>query len=585
MMPRMSIQLHSRFALFLLPTLMAAAGCAATPPPVAPPPAPPPVASVPVAAPSAAPAPPRDPFAVPGSLQKEAIVVQAQAPADLSKLVLPPLKPKGKDPKKADPQAIEIGPAPKECGAYLAHKTAGKGKCDERTAALALLDEALGESDALKRDAKLAPMEACGGIPAGMIRALRAELAPAECADVLVAPVLTGKKAPAPDVHQVLLGLGLGARLRRAAIGEPKLAPPFEKPRVLEFIRGPMAEWIAAQAKAVEQISTVGVGLSGYARGIVAVEAGMADMRIVEVVRAVPLPDEFAKDTELKDAYFAGIEQGLDPRKARGRDAALIGLRDLASVGVIADPRVDRARGLLSKVFGGRRIDALDTLAAPVLPAASSNTVEQRLAARLPTFYAGVLLAPEVVKDAGVMRQMAQHGVPSPQRKFLQDAADLPRDIELLALRARLSLGQRYWRAVDFDEATALAVKLRGNAGLGDETTFLLALSLALRGGPKEAAEMMAVAPALSLGLGNIAGLDAIRTANPPVSLRGMAALDAAMVLEISPSDKPDTAFWSALANRYKEAADLLTDPELKAVAQRKARAADEVAKAVAAHH
>jgi len=262
-----------------------------------------------------------------------------------------------------------------------------------------------------------------------------------------------------------------------------------------------------------------------------------------------------------------------------------VGLRDLASAGVISDPRVDRARGLLSTVFGGRRIDALDALALPPLLPASPSTVEQRLASRLPTFYAGVLLAPDAVKDGGVMRQMAQRGVPSPQRKYLQDAGELPRDIEILSLRSRLSLGQRYWRAVDFDEATALAVKLRGAAGLGDETTFLLAVSLALRGGPKDAAEMMAVAPALSMGIGNIAALDAIRTADPAASLRGLAALDAAMLLEISPPGKPDTAFWSALANRYKEAAELLTDAAWKRLAQRKARAADEVAKAVVAQH
>lgn len=510
--------------------------------------------------------------------------MQAPVVADASKLTLPVLKPKAKNAKGQEPQALEIAPAPKECGSFVAHKTAGKAKCEQRAEALALLDEAMGEADAQKRDAKLSPLESCAGLPAGMIRALRAELAPAECADSLVAPVLGSKKAPAPEVHQVLVGLGLGARLRRAAVGEPKLAAPFEKQRVLDFIKGPMAAWINGQAKAVEEISRLGVGLSGYARGIVAVEAGMADMRIVEVVRATPLPDEYAKDAELKDTYLSGLEQSLEPRKARGRDAALVGLRDLASVGVISDPRVDRARVLLSKVFGGRRIDALDALALPVLQPAAPTSIEQRLASRLPTYYAGILLAPEVVKDPGVLSQMAQRGVPSPQRKFLQDSAELPREVQMLTLRSRLSLGQRYWRAVDFDEATQLAVKLRGTAGPGDEATFLLALSLALRGGPKDAAEMMMVAPALSLGIGNIAGLDAIAAAAPPAPLRGLATLDAAMVLEISPSDKPDTAFWTALAHRYRAAAEALADPALKALALRKAQSAEEVAKAVAAH-
>ena len=175
--------------------------------------------------------------------------------------------------------------------------------------------------------------------------------------------------------------------------------------------------------------------------------------------------------------------------------------------------------------------------------------------------------------------------MPAPQRKVLQQASDLPRDVEMAAWRARMAMGQHYWRAVDFDEATALAVKLRGNAPLGEESTFLLALSLAARGGPRDAAEMMFIAPALSLGLGNIGALDAIAGAQPPGPFSGQAALDAAMILQVSPPDKPDAAFWGSLANRYRSAAASLTDPELKKVADQRARSADEIAKAAPAAH
>jgi hypothetical protein len=520
---------------------------------------------------------PVDPFTVAGSLQKEAIPASAPPALEPSKLVLPERK--AANPK--DPDAIDIPAPPKECAGYVGHKAkAKKGTCEAREETLALLNAALGETDGMKRDAALAQLEACAGVPAGMIRALRADLAPAQCADALVAPLLDGKSKPAPEVHQVLLGLGLGGRLRRTAMAEPKLAPPHDKQRVLEFIKGPMATWAAVQAKAVEHISRAGVDLSGYARGIVAVEAGMADMRMVEAFRAAPIPEEFAKDPELKDSYFAGLEQSMEPRKARGRDATLVGLRDLASVGVIADGRVDKARTLLSKMFGGRRIDALDALVLPPLPAASPSTLEQRLAARLPTFYAGLLLAPEVAKDAGIMRQLAERGVPVAQRRALQEATELPREVSLLALRARMAMGQRYWRAVDFDEATALAVQLRGEAGMNEESTFLLALSLALRGGPRDSVEMMAVAPALSLGIGNIAALDAISGAPEAGALGGLAALDAAMILQISPPDKPDAKFWSSLADRYRRAAGKLADPELKKRAEQRALSAEEVSKA-----
>ncbi|MBI5535182.1 MAG: hypothetical protein HY898_20815 [Deltaproteobacteria bacterium] len=576
--------LRTRGALGLSACLLAV-GCAATPPPVTPaPPVATPTAPAPVTAAPPPPAAPRDPFAVPGALQKETIPSGVPASIDASKLKLPPIK--GKDEKKADPDAVELPAAPKECGRWVANKGKAKGKCDTRDSAIAQLDEAMAESDAFKRDAKLAALEACTGMPAGMVRALRADLGPAECGDVLVAPVLAAKTPPSSDVHQVLLALGLGARLRRTATGEPKLAPPFDKQRVKDFIAGPMAKWVTAQAEVVEKISRKGVELSFYARGIVAVEAGMAEMRIVEVVRSAPLPDEIAKDAELKDAYFSGLEQSLDPRKVRGRDAALVGLKDLAAVGVIADGRVDRARTLLSKMFGGRRIDALDKLALPAQPsAAPAATIDQRLASKLPTFYAGLLLAPEVAKDPAVMQLLAVRGVPAPQRKVLQQASDLPRDVEMAAWRAHMTMGQRYWRAVDFDEATALAVKLRGNAPLGDESTFMLALSLATRGGPVDAAQMMLVAPALSLGLGNIAALDAIAAAQPGGPFSGLAALDAAMIQQVSPPDKLDAAFWTSLAHRYRSAAGMLTDPELKKAAEQRARSADEIAKAAPAAH
>jgi hypothetical protein len=525
----------------------------------------------------------RDPFAIAGALQSEAIPSQVPGPVDAAKMVLPPLKAAGGN--KGDEQAIDVPAPPKECAKYVANGGNPKATCGTRETALVLLDEALGETEALRRDGKLAPLEGCAGLPGGLVRALRADLGPAECGDALVAPVLRAKSPSAPEITPVLLALGLGARLRRTAVGEPKLAPPFSKQRVTDFIKGPMTSWVSTQAAVVEQISRTGVGLSFYARGIVAVEAGMADMRIVEVVRAAPLPDEFSKDSELKDAFFSNLEQSLDPRKVRGRDAALVGMRDLASVGVITDPRVDRARALLSKMFGGRRIDALDALVLPALAPATASTLEQRLASRLPTFYSGLLLPAETAREPGVMRQFAQRGIPVPQRRLLQQSTDLPREIESLAYRARIAMGQKYWRGVDFDEATALAVKLRASAGLAEESTMMLALSLALRGGPRDAAEMMFVAPALSLGLGNIGALDAVAKANPAGPYAGIAGFDAAMILQVSPADKPDAAFWLQLAGRYRAAGAQLQDPELKKLAEQRARSADEIARAAPATH
>jgi hypothetical protein len=59
------------------------------------------------------------------------------------------------------------------------------------------------------------------------------------------------------------------------------------------------------------------------------------------------------------------IPFALEPRKARGRDAALAGLAAFADLGVIESPRIDRARQILSQSYAGHRIDALDGLRFP----------------------------------------------------------------------------------------------------------------------------------------------------------------------------------------------------------------------------
>ncbi len=267
------------------------------------------------------------------------------------------------------------------------------------------LDAAMAEGDAGKRDARLLGLERCGGIEVGLVRALRAEMAPVECADAMHAPVL--QAAPAGlsgEVAHVLLGQTAAARLARTAQTPPKMSPPYEMKRVMEFTRGPLLGWITEQARAIEDLGRLGVQLPFYARGLVAIEAGMADMRLVEAVRNAPLPDPMQKDEELRNVYYGALDQSLEPWKTRGRDAALVGLRELSAVGILKDRRVDAARAMLSRLYGGRRIDALDGLLVPPLPAAAPASVEERLAAALPAFYAGRLLPADAATRPGTLR-------------------------------------------------------------------------------------------------------------------------------------------------------------------------------------
>ena len=602
---------------------------------------------------AAAPAPetPRTsppPLVAPASaLSAEAFVIDGPVREEW----IPLLKPSAVDPAKAKLLAPPPGLAalPAACDAFATRKGEGKASCADPTAALAALDAALGRATPEQRDAALVDLDGCAGLPAGIARAVRAELAPIECAESIVEPFLKAPppatngivygamlgqaiagrlartahdpptlplphdkahvlafvkgpmfawfeqqalaiesivepflKAPPPAtngiVYGAMLGQAIAGRLARTAHDPPTLPLPHDKARVLAFVKGPMFAWFEQQALAIESISQAAAELPYYGKGIAAVEAGVADLRLVEAVRGGPVPDEFKKDEELRNIYYGNLDQLLDPRKDRGRDAALVGLKELSLVGVIRDARVDRARVMLSRLYGGRRIDALDTLLLPQLPPAAPASVEERLAARLPTLYAGLLLDEQAASRAGTLRQLLDRGVPLPQRMALRKAQLTP-EARALYARAHLELGRLYWRAVDFDQAAALAASAR--ADRSDDATFTLALALALRGGPEDAADMMRKAPR-ALPAPRTTALDAIAAQTPPSPGAGFAAFDAALLHQLGSPEGSGASYWSDVAQRFHAAAARLTVPAQRAVAEDRAKAAEDVARAVA---
>jgi hypothetical protein len=297
------------------------------------------------------------------------------------------------------------------------------------------------------------------------------------------------------------------------------------------------------QASAIDALSAPAADLSGLARAVVAVEAGMADLRLVDRIRSAPTPS--AWDKELKAVYEAALDEALEPRKTRGRDAALVGLADFAAAGIVQDARVDRARALLSKLYGGRRIDALDALllaAKEVAPLAIPQTV---------------LALPD-----------------ADERERLH----LPAVAAVKSARTRLDMGRRYWRRVDFVEAAYLAA-----TDESPEARLVLALALALARGPANAKEMMSAASPAALGLTNTDALDALAAdASSPVA--GFAAFDAAHLRSLSTPDGPAAGpYLSDVAARFRKAASLLQDADQKKRAEERAADAEASAKAASA--
>lgn len=418
---------------------------------------------------------------------------------------------------------------------------------------------------AIKAKGVAAPPASCAAVakavPANAPRvdlAPAADRAPIECADMIIDPHLKPTAGVTGEVAHNLVGLSLASKLARTASTPPSMAAIREKEAVRAFIGGPLKSWVVEQATAIELLSSGAAGLVGYGRGIAAIEAGVAELRLVDKLRSAPVPASW--DAELKSVYEAALDDALEPRKRRGRDAALVGMSDFAAIGILRHPSLTRARTLLAKLYGGRRIDALDVLLSPSLPSPPLK------AAFLPAIDGN-----EVIKDVSLLAVVVPHELRG-NRNPMWKTEHTP-----LLARARLEMGRIYWRRVDF-VAAAHAAK----ASTVPEDRLVLALALALVHAPNGAAAMMSAPSPTALDLGHTEALDSLasdpKTAPP---LAGMAAFDAAHLRSLSPPEGADApAYLRDVAARFKKAESLLTDPEQKKRAAERAKEADAIANA-----
>jgi hypothetical protein len=472
-----------------------------------------------------------------------------------------------------------VAPVPASCQAHVTLQVPGCTSSNETV--LGELSQALGITSELDRDRALIRLEACPAFAPGLIRALRVELAPSLCADALVDAYFERSandvRPLRADLKDLQFGLGIAARLDRVELEPPVDATATQnKEKFQEFFKSKLAPWIVQQAKAIHELLEQAAKLQGYGRGVAAISAGIADLRFVELTRGLPLPADMQNDAALRDAYYGMLDQVLEPRKQRGRDAALVGLKELAQVGVLHGERLEQARRLLSSQYAGRRVDLLDGLLLPPLGTLKAEEPTVALLINLPSYYVVDVVANLDVSHAVVLRALLEQGVPRRYGTQLHSAALTSEAREQYA-RLLFELGRKYWRASDFKEAAAIAGFQAPGAAPSDAQRLLQALALALQDGPESTAEMMLKGPFLG-GSPKVEALD--RLSQEKSAVAGLAAYDAALLVSLNPPTEGAQQFWSQLEKRYRSAAKLLKDPAEKKEAQLRADAAAQTAKA-----
>lgn len=474
-------------------------------------------------------------------------------------------------------KAAPLAPKPKAtCNALTATAKVDKALpapvCSNATELTAELSRVMSSPKAAWNQG-LARLEACPAAPAGMIRALRAELAPVECADALTDPLLGSHPTNMePAVAHQLVGLSYAAKLSRLISAPPEMKGKADRKAVAAYLQGPMKAWFEKEARSIESLSvTVAKSEKSCGQGIAAVQAGVADMRFVDLARKAPIPAEWKADRELSSVYYGALDEVLEPRKARGRDAALFGLDVLAQCGYVQDTRVDEARSLIESLYAGKRMVALSGLVLPPRLTGAPNP----LFAVLPPFYADRLVG---TPDAAALTAWSIRGMPPAARASMEGRlATAPDVTKMLYARARLASGMLHIRGVDFDRA--LAATFSDTQPLGFEAS----LAAVLRRGPASAVELMRAASPAALRWSDTKELDALAAREDPDA--PYAEYDAAYLTFVAPPDGSanDPAFFLKLKERFDHVASRAADPELKALANKRSTDMADTAKAAAA--
>jgi hypothetical protein len=108
----------------------------------------------------------------------------------------------------------------------------------------------------------------------------------------------------------------------------PDYKGPGKKEDVLKHIKGPVMDWIkkkrpAIEAAQAEYIKIVQLQPVPPPRWVIAAGSQVGGLwgNFVREFRAAPIPNEIKKDTELRNAYYGGLDEASEPDKLKAKAA------------------------------------------------------------------------------------------------------------------------------------------------------------------------------------------------------------------------------------------------------------------------
>ncbi|MGZ3421333.1 MAG: hypothetical protein ACXWUG_02015 [Polyangiales bacterium] len=355
------------------------------------------------------------------------------------------------EPAKKEPPPIPISPpevsaAPATCEAFTKVAT-GKPKdpvCNDAKSVLGALATAAAaekKGDVSARDAALASVATCEKVPALLIDATRAELAPIECAESILGPAIDAHAKESLPQHQAaaraLVGASRLSRLRPTKGAFDLLARAEVEPAAGEAGTKLVIAWKDAIEKLETEALVLSKGAPAEIAAIVRFEAAAAWLAFAKELRGTPLPDEIKSlkknDPDLETRYFGKLDEVTMPVVDRARQLALAGLGAAVRDGILVKT-LPSFTGILEPFrsrqgFEVRKARELDLL----VPEPKDPSDAAKIAAVLPPWsvYGALERAqPASLLDGQVLFAMAgNRGIPA----TLRQQADIPSKTKLPA--------------------------------------------------------------------------------------------------------------------------------------------------------